>query len=133
MKNASYDAILGDWRQIRTKKSRLAFFTDFFAIRPSAADGKLLYNSYNRVKNSPRLNAEHHMYVGFEHLVKKGTVAWVPNIKRSYAARMQGRNCDIIHHHSLVYSCPNYFDARDPKRGNYRHRHLQESSPDHVA
>jgi hypothetical protein len=56
--------------------------------------------------------AESQMGDGFSHVIKAGRVAWIPHaVKIGLAARTVGKKSFVIHEHSLVDHCPNYFNA----------------------
>jgi len=148
--NTSVDGIFIDWRYHyrsgRFKGNRV--FTDFFAFRPTAANGTALVELYRHQKEPqreeeqeldqaeptipqeqqqpqgyqlPRVHAETHIWSGFGHLVDQGRVAWLPNVKLySGAARVTGPDCDVVHQHNFLKHCPHYFNTSDTKWGHYR-------------
>lgn len=81
--------------------------SDFTAFRPQAANVAALKKN---LKTS--FNAESQMGIGFSHVIQAGRVTWIPHGKRiGLAARVVGKTSYVIHEHSLVEHCPNYFNA----------------------
>ena len=57
-------------------------------------------------------HAETHIYPGFVSSIQRQQVAWIPNITLyGGAGRVGGPACPVIHDHSILHSCPNYFEG----------------------
>jgi hypothetical protein len=99
MLNETVDAILIEYIKGR------AIHTDFTAFRPSAPRKDKLYES--RITT-----AEYQIYGGFEHIIQSGRLQWLPHAERTGgAARVVGKQSDVIHHHELVNYCPDFFNV----------------------
>jgi hypothetical protein len=86
---------------------QLAVHSDFYAFRPKAANATALKENLNTSSH-----AEYHLAHGFRHAIQAGRVAWIPHWERKRtAARVVGKKSYVIHEHSLVNHCPNYFNA----------------------
>ena len=101
MMNETIDAILIDLTPV-------GVHTDFTVFRPSAVNK-------TRLLHTRSTNAENHMLGGVEHLVQSGRIAWLPHATQipRFSGRVVGPQSDVIHHHSLVKYCPDYFNATD--------------------
>jgi len=83
--------------------------TDFFAFRPSKANGTALLKA-----RTWKAHAESDIVAGFDTMIQQKRVAHLPNVvKKSGPARLEGRHQDVVHVHSFVKECPNYFDKHD--------------------
>jgi hypothetical protein len=98
------------------------FHTDFFAFRPTAADGSALVRYYQSQKIMGRLHAETHFFQGFTRLYHqkdpKQQLVWLPGVNKTDSnglGHVSGKDCDVMHVHSLVNFCPNYFNVSDPE------------------
>jgi hypothetical protein len=106
MVNASVDALFYQYHN-PSSSSKSGIFTDFSAFRPQAANVTALKTSLQTT-----VNAESHMRNGFSHVIQAGRVGWIPHGKQvRKAARIVGKKSFVIHKHSLLQHCPNYFNA----------------------
>jgi hypothetical protein len=103
MMNTSVDGIFVDY----SKKSGKGIHSDFYAFRPSKANGKALIDNFHK-----RPTAETHLYSGFRDTIRYKRVAWLPGarIHREWA-RVIGKESPVIHYHGYFKACPHYFNA----------------------
>ena len=85
--------------------------TDFFIVRPQMIDQTALE------KHSSHRYAENHLYASLQsYLDFEHGVAWLPHVqRRGTAARVLGQWAPVIHEHSFVKHCPDYWNATDGK------------------
>ena len=102
MQNPAVDAILINL----TEGTRKRLHTDFLAFRPTAIQSEKLFKLHN--------SAEAHIYAAFDAIIKRGRVAWLPNVvRKGRAAKVLGLESPVIHHHQLHWHCPDYLNATD--------------------
>ena len=103
MMNTSVDGIFVDY----TKNSVKGIHSDFYAFRPSTANGTALIDNFHK-----RPTAETHLYSGFSDSIIRKRVAWLPGVKihREWA-RVLGKKSPVIHYHGYFKACPHYFNA----------------------
>jgi len=114
MNNPSIDGIFIDW-SYNSATDQKALQTDFYAFRPQAVNVKNLFLMY-QIQKRRFFHAEPHLYPGFQDIIERGRVAWLPNAERKGDwARVLGTKSDVVHVHDLVQECPNYFNVTDGK------------------
>jgi hypothetical protein len=100
------------------------FHSDFYGFRPSVytAQPHITPKRLLSHLNDSSLTAEHQMMDIFGPLLKlqhdnkdaKNPIAWLPGARiEPRQARLGGTESHVLHLHSLVRHCPNYFDAHD--------------------
>ena len=115
MRNSSNDGIFIDHSYNCTDMvnhvncGRKSIYTDFTAFRPKVANGTALVDAFDQGR---AVQAERHAWMGFEHIILKHRVAWLPNVYKPHhrQAHVQGDDCDVIHDHTFDRYCPDYFD-----------------------
>ena len=107
------DAILIDYsRHVPSEPG--AIHTDFVIFRPQSVNVTALALKQQEQELTQKPWAEPHLYPGFQASIAADRVAWLPNVQLyRNIARVTGRDCDVVHWHSLVQHCPNYFNASD--------------------
>ncbi|CAB9509920.1 expressed unknown protein [Seminavis robusta] len=88
-----------------------ALHTDFYAFRPHAIDGHALWLKYHKQAKRKHFHAETHIHPGFAKVLQRRRAAWLPNVTLTDgSARVGGPHCPVVHAHSILSHCPNYFD-----------------------
>jgi hypothetical protein len=122
MRNPTIQGIFARW----DKTERLSLHTDFFAFRPTDIDYKAMFQEYWRQTKAKMYNAETHFTAGFQHLLQDKQppqLAFLPGVNKREGGpgpgHVQGYHAPVIHVHTFIKECPNYFDAHDDVNGYY--------------
>ena len=108
MNNPELDGIFQLFYPKNNRGKKIPFFhTDFYAFRPHAANATVFANSYKT-----HGTAEENIQPGFATILKNKRWERLPGaVSQQY--RLVGQDCDVVHIHSMVKECPNYFDKHN--------------------
>jgi len=104
MLTETVDLIAINYRHPR--ETWVALHTDFYAFRPEKMDILALRNG---LRLQP--TAEQHMGAASLPLRAANRIAWIPGAEHGQDARVIGQNSPVIHEHTYIKKCPNYYNA----------------------